>query len=218
MKLRSVLSGLGAALLLLLLSGCSTFAGMEMMMKMFDRPPESENSSLIYGYLNVKTNQSVSLHFLPWETAQSIPSEEEAKSLTREEKKEYEAIMMEMPGIVLDTKSGVFAVQVNKPDTYCLYEILFSSSSTTGAGNMMTTTTYNHAFIYDAPEKKNALILGAGEMVYWGACDFVPDENTGEGNLEASTTMSRGEVLDILEEKLRDKGWDAWIAEERSKL
>jgi hypothetical protein len=218
MKIRNVLLGLGGTLLLLLLSGCSTFAGMEQMMKMFDRPPESESSSLIYGYLNIDTNQSVSMHFLQWETAVSIPSEEETKSLTREEKKQYEAIMMEMPGIVLDTKSGAFAVQVNQPETYCLYEILFSSSSTTGAGNMRTTTTYNHSFIFDAPEKEDALTVGAGEMVYWGACDFVLDENTGEGKLEASATVSRAEVLDILEEKLRDKGWDEWISAEKGKL
>lgn len=193
-------------LFLIFLTGCSSLPGYQKL----NHEPLSENSTLVYGYLQMDTDRKyqVELSCPPWDGIKN-----NYENLTKEDREAYYESLLTYPGAFLDKKTGVFAIQINEPGAYWLCDV--SITPQVSYGNVITYLHYN----IQTPENKNlALQVMGGEMIYWGATVFTLDNDTMEATFEPHATMTKADVLDLVEEMLSGKGWDMWIEEERSRL
>lgn len=224
MKIKCLLP---AVLLSLVISSCASFN------YKLDRAPVSEESSLIYGYVELDENFNyiegkevdpvlVDLSCLPYDMAliyqkyhsQLDPDEELRLDWRNEEEKVLGIAMLDEKGASTDRETGVFAIQVLEGGTHWVYELTITQL-TNHQRNLYTTV-----YTFEPPsELRDAFVLEGGEMVYWGAVKInLIDPESMNAEISAHPTMSRSEVLDRVEELLDGKGWDQWFAEERSRL
>ncbi len=176
--------------------------------------PKSDDSSLIYGYLDVEDDvdlYDVRLYFMKTENAEEF---EAARKLADEEE-EYEDlsyVLFSSDYIIMDLERKIFAVQISEPNSFYLADIEVSPKKPTRKNKVLH-------FFFDPPENDNDIIeVNAGEMVYWGATTFEVDREEETGNLEVHPSISRYEILDLVAENLEGEGWDEWIEAERNRL
>ncbi len=186
------------------LSGCASFMAGTTVSK-----PDGENDTMIYGYLDTKTEFMgvyVSLQFLPWEC--EIKKEDRAfkkmftKSSVKIEPKIDKDLLNKCGAPII---KNVFMVENFPPGDYYLASMTLQSN----AGDIRIIRSY----IMDRPERKDAIHLKRGEMYYWGARNLVRRKGK-EPGFEVSDTVTRKDVTETVAALLKNKGWAERLLEE----
>lgn len=198
----------------LLLQSCMSMGGLSGALGMTTKP-DDENSSLIYGYLDInqEKNAKTDIAFASWELKNKF-----IEAFKKDSDYNYfqqQSIMNEYNNnsnfMVIDHETGVFAIEITEPGDFCLDRI-----SVTDSG--IQTKNSVRLYMFDLPETPaDGITVNTGETIFWGAMELVVKED-GDAILEPSMNLTREEVLELVAVKLEGKGWDAWIARERAEL
>ncbi|MDC7239331.1 MAG: hypothetical protein PQJ50_03120 [Spirochaetales bacterium] len=196
-----------AVFLVSFLSSCASFGILT--------KPKSEESSLIYGYIDKVTEVNYYkknyIYAMKWEKAEEIAALQNKVSETGE----WYLLNRELsdnPFIFMNGNSGVFAIPVHEPGEYYICSVALEYPR---SPSVLVT---EHFPISPYESKDNVLNLKGGDMQYWGAVEFTLTEDPRTSQILPHPTMTKEEVLDLLEKELEGSGWEDWIEAEKNRL
>lgn len=191
---------------------------------LLDSQPNSEMSSLIYGYFELDTEKDLTgqLSCFDWESFEFFTdltlgmSDEQIEELILSSDQGEKIFMIMMNGGssgAWDSNTGVFIIQVPGPGDYVVADIVMTELKN------RIVYSYTYLLASSPAEEKDAINLEGGDMAYWGAIRLsITDEKEMDGDIEVHPTITRAEVFGLVEEMIAGQGWDAWLAAERSQL
>ena len=172
--------------------------------------PDGVNNNMVYGYIDFSAIDTggdfFSIRLLPIEyelTTKRTGLFKNRKETVLEpevSRSEQKALMRQGWSMVYD---GLFRIENLAPGEYYLVSLVHSY--TTGS------TTYTGTFTPPRPERGNGIQVGADQMIYWGAYNFVIGAD-GKAQFEVSSDVTRKDIAARLAEAITGKGWGDLLA------
>ena len=198
---------IGICILTLLLQSCASLSSMLGLVT----APNDSNSSLIYGQLDINQEKiaTTRIYFTTLDMKKNMTEimAKESESNVIEQQLLISKYNNDTPLSLIDPDTGVFAIEINEFDLYCIDKIWITD-------NGLQTRGSERAYIFNSPEnRKDELSIQEGEIYYYGSVVLEVSDN-GDGVLEPSMDSNRNTILDQVEIMLDGKGWENWIAKE----